>query len=141
MAPWIIDYKTPLCMGCPKQEYWSGLPFPSPGDLPNPGTEPVSLRLLAGGFFTTSPTWEVPIVSFNTFIQLFHACPGDHDPILPLSKLDFALWFPSPQHLVETCLASSQQLQPHIRKLQTPPGQSGPRLQVHHSESLSSPGP
>ena len=40
--------------GLPKQEYWSGLSFPIPGDLPNPGTEPTS-PALAGGFFTTEP--------------------------------------------------------------------------------------
>ena len=47
-------------MGFSKQEYWSGLPFSSPGDLPNPGIEPTSLLspALAGGFFTTSTTWE-----------------------------------------------------------------------------------
>ena len=39
------------------QQYWSGLVFPPPGDLPEPGVEPVSLAL-AGGFFTTSATWE-----------------------------------------------------------------------------------
>ena len=44
-------------MGFPRQEYWSGLPFPSPGDLPDPGIEPTSLAspALAGGFFTTEP--------------------------------------------------------------------------------------
>ena len=49
-------------MGFSRQEYWSGLPFPSPGDLPNPGIEPVSLLspALAGGFFTTSTTREAP---------------------------------------------------------------------------------
>ena len=41
-------------MGFPKQEYWSGLPFPSPGDLPNPGIEPTP-PALAGRFFTTEP--------------------------------------------------------------------------------------
>ena len=47
-------------MGFSRQEYWSGLPCPPPGDLPNPGTEPTSLMspALAGGFFTTSSTWE-----------------------------------------------------------------------------------
>jgi len=40
--------------GFPRQEYWSGLPFPSPGDLPDPGAKPVS-PALAGGFFTTEP--------------------------------------------------------------------------------------
>ena len=41
-------------MGFSRQEYWSGLPFPSPGDLPDPGIEPMS-PALAGGFFTTEP--------------------------------------------------------------------------------------
>ena len=40
----------------PRQEYWSGLPFLSPGDLPDPGMEPES-PALAGGFLTTSTTW------------------------------------------------------------------------------------
>ena len=39
----------------PKQEYWSWLPFPSPGDIPGPGIKPMSSALLAGGFFTTEP--------------------------------------------------------------------------------------
>ena len=49
-------------MGFSRQEYWTGLPFPPPGDLPNPETEPVSLMspALVGGFFTTSATWEAP---------------------------------------------------------------------------------
>ena len=41
-------------MGFPRQEYWSGLPYPSPGDIPDPGIEPTS-PALAGGFFTTEP--------------------------------------------------------------------------------------
>jgi len=41
-------------MGFPRQEYWSGLPLPSPGDLPDPGIEPMS-PALAGGFFTLEP--------------------------------------------------------------------------------------
>ena len=46
-------------MGFPRQEYWDGLPFPSPGDLPGLEIEPVSLTspALAGGFFTISATW------------------------------------------------------------------------------------
>ena len=46
-------------MGFSRQEYWNGLPFPSPGHVPNPGIEPVSLvsPALAGRFFTTSATW------------------------------------------------------------------------------------
>ena len=45
----------PLSMGFPRQEYWSGLPIPSPGDLPNPGIESVS-PALAGRLFTAEPT-------------------------------------------------------------------------------------
>ena len=42
-TPWTTALQTPLSMGFPRQEYWSGLSFPSPGDLPEPGIEPVSL--------------------------------------------------------------------------------------------------
>ena len=41
-TPWTVAYQAPLSMGFSRQEYWSGLPFPSPGDLPNPGIEPRS---------------------------------------------------------------------------------------------------
>ena len=39
--PWTVACQVPLSMEFPRQEYWSGLPFPSPGDLPNPGIEPM----------------------------------------------------------------------------------------------------
>ena len=53
-------HQVPLPVGFSRQEYWTGLPFPPPGDLPDPGIELESLRspALAGGFFTTSTTWE-----------------------------------------------------------------------------------
>ena len=53
----------PLSMGFPRQEHWSGLPFPSPGDLPNPGLEPTFLTSpsLAGEFFPASATWEAHV--------------------------------------------------------------------------------
>ena len=54
VAPWTVTHQAPLSMRFPGQEYWSGLPFPPPGDLPNPGLEPMSAAL-AGGFFTTEP--------------------------------------------------------------------------------------
>ena len=43
MTSWTVAHQTPLSMGFSRQEYWSGLPCPPPGDLPNPGIEPVSL--------------------------------------------------------------------------------------------------
>ena len=45
VTPWTVAYQAPSSMGFSRQEYWSGLPFPSPGDLPNPGTEPGSPAL------------------------------------------------------------------------------------------------
>ena len=52
-------------MGFSRQEYWSGLPCLPPGDLPDPGIEPVSLMSpeLAGKFFTTGATWEAPVIT------------------------------------------------------------------------------
>ena len=57
---WTVALQAPLSMGFSRQEYWSGLPFPTLVDLPNPGIEPMSLvsPVLAVRFFTTSATWE-----------------------------------------------------------------------------------
>ena len=44
-TPWTVAHQTPLSMGFSRQEYWSGLPFPSPGDLPDPEIKPVSPTL------------------------------------------------------------------------------------------------
>ena len=46
-TPWTVAHQAPLSMGFSRQEYWSGLPFPSPGDLPNPGIKPGSPALQA----------------------------------------------------------------------------------------------
>ena len=46
VMPWTVALQAPLSMEFSRQEYWSGLPFPSPGDLPSPGIEPKSLRFL-----------------------------------------------------------------------------------------------
>ena len=54
-TPWTVAHQAPLFMGVPKQEYWSGLPFTFPGDLPDPGIESASVEL-ACGFFTTQPS-------------------------------------------------------------------------------------
>ena len=47
VTPWTVAYQGPLSMGFSRQEYWSGLLFPSPGDIPNPGIEPGSPALWA----------------------------------------------------------------------------------------------
>ena len=57
VIPWTIALQAPLSMEFSRQVYWNGLPFPTPGDLPDPGIEPACLAspALAGGFFTASP--------------------------------------------------------------------------------------
>ena len=54
-TPWTVAYQAPPPMGFSRQEYWSGLPFPSPGDLPNPGIEPESPTLSADALLSEPP--------------------------------------------------------------------------------------
>ena len=54
VTPWTIALQAPLSIGFSRQEYWRGLPFPPPGNLPNPGIKPES-PALAGRFFTAGP--------------------------------------------------------------------------------------
>ena len=65
---WTVAYHTPLSIGSSRQEYWSGLPFSPPGDLPYPGIEPTS-PALAGEFFTTEPPGE-PIITIYCIKEL-----------------------------------------------------------------------
>ena len=62
MTLWTVTCQVHLSVGFSRQEYWSGLPFPSPEDLPDPEVKSMSLLspALAGGLFTTRATWEVP---------------------------------------------------------------------------------
>ena len=55
VTQWTVACQAPLSMGFSRQEYWSGLPFPSPGDLPNPGIEPRSPTLEAGALTSEPP--------------------------------------------------------------------------------------
>ena len=65
-----ITHQAPQDVGFPREEYWSGLPCPPPGDLPDSGTEPAYLMspALADGFFTTSTTWEAPELPERTLM-------------------------------------------------------------------------
>ena len=68
--PLTIAHQAPLSMGFSRQEYWSGLPFPSPGNLPDPGIKPTSLMsppLAGAGYFTTRATDRCP--STNEWIN------------------------------------------------------------------------
>ena len=55
VTPWIVAYQAPPSMGFSRQEYWSGLPFPSPGDLPDPRIEPWSPALQADTLTSEPP--------------------------------------------------------------------------------------
>ena len=65
---WTIGRQAPPSMGFPRQEHWRGLPFPYPGDFPDPGMKPTSLTL-AGGFFTAEP-WRNPIQICTLMLSL-----------------------------------------------------------------------
>ena len=65
-APWTLAHQAPLPMEFSRQEYWSEAPFPTPGDFPNPGIEPMSLRypaLITGCFTTEPPGKTLPILN------------------------------------------------------------------------------
>ena len=88
VTPWTSTHQAPLSKGFPKQEYWNGLPFPSPGDLPNPGIKPAS------------PTWQMD------------SLPLSHQPISSDDLRSWSLtsstlrWEPSPFFLAKTVCGS-----------------------------------
>ena len=77
-TPWTVGRQAPLSMEFSRQEYQSGLPFPTPRDLPDPGIKSVTPEslALAGGFFTTKPPGEIPC----HIIQVTRVC------------MDFCIW-------------------------------------------------
>ena len=86
-TPWTGAWQVPLSMGFPRQEYWSGLPFPSPGDLPYPGIEPMSPALQVDSLLLScqkSPHYD--IVPSRRYSRNCH-CPSSLSS-LPCSPLD-----------------------------------------------------
>ena len=76
VTPWTVACQAPLSMGILQPRYWSGLPCPPPGDLPDPGIELTSLLspALASGFFTACATWEAPIFMMTVNLQYCFVC-------------------------------------------------------------------
>ena len=72
MTLWTVVCQASMSMGFSRQEYWSGLPCPAPGNLPGPGMEPESSAspALAGRSFSTCTTWEVLELPYNAAIPL-----------------------------------------------------------------------
>ena len=69
VASWTVAHQGPLSLEVSRQEYWSRLPFPTPGDLPDPGIEPESLASPAGRFFTADATWETLTYESQTVLK------------------------------------------------------------------------
>ena len=84
-TPWTVAHQAPLSMGFSRQGYWSGLPFPSPGNLPHPGVEP------------RSPTWQADALTSEPPGKLNHQAP----PSMGFSRQEYwsGLPFPSPADL------------------------------------------
>ena len=94
-SPWTEAYQAPLSMGCPRPEYWNGLPFSPPVDLPDPEmelTSPVT-PALAGGFFTTGPTGK-PSLCFSRSVMSNSSQPHESQHARPPC--------PSPSHRVHS---------------------------------------
>ena len=71
VTPWTVAYQAPPSMGFSRQEYWSGVPFPSPGDLPNSGIEPWSPTWQANAL-----TWEPPGKPYSVALLVKSSKPG-----------------------------------------------------------------
>ena len=111
VTPWTVTHQVPLSVGSPRQEYWSGLPFPSPGDLPHPGIEATS-PALAGGFFITepSPVLNPPLPNPAHFKHLSPpSCP----------------WLPTLPPLASRCLTVSLRVTPLQRPGRAPQDSQG----------------
>ena len=76
VTPWTVAYLAPLSMGFSRQEYWSGLPFPSPGDLPDPGIEPGSPALQTDALPSEPPgKYGEPLLLVFIIQLIFHVLP------------------------------------------------------------------
>ena len=100
MTPWTVAYQAPPSMGFSRQEYWSGLLFPSPGDSPSPGIEPTSPALKADALSSETPgKFSVPLKSLQTDkvpIRMWvprneHSLP-DVVRLVPSSSLELAFY-------------------------------------------------
>ena len=73
-TPWTVAYQAPHSMGFSRQEYWSGLPFPSPGDFPDPGIEPGSPAFQADALASEPPRKPLACVVFIWILKFVAQC-------------------------------------------------------------------
>ena len=101
VTPWMIAHQTPLSMGFSRQEYWSGLPFPPPGYLPDPGIEemsPASLTLqMDSSLLSHQGLPDVCGGSPNIYWQLLACEWGLHDHIIMGAFHDLHMWHKIPR--------------------------------------------
>ena len=109
-TPWTVAYQAPPSMGFSRQEYWGGLPFPSPGDLPNPGIEPGS-----------------PALQTDTLLSEPPGKPNQFSSVQSLSRV-WCLWSHESQHARPPCLSPTPGVHPDSR----------PSSQWCHPDSSSS---
>ena len=132
-TPWTVAHQASLSVEFSRQEYWSGLLFPPPGHLPNPGVEPTSLACpaLAGGFFTTEPRWSF---CYFTSLSSSSSPPSSHlliwtcllpvpVPTCPLMLCDLGqlaspVWAPC-MHLYSERAGLDQQAQTQVQGSKT----------------------
>ena len=88
-TPGTVGHQAPLSTGLSRQQYWSGLPRPPPGDLPDPGLEPKSLvsPALAGGFFTAGATWEALKTRVQAWILKYVSLLNNADRHVSLQRV------------------------------------------------------
>ena len=89
MTPWTVAHQAPPSMGFSRQEYWSGLPFPSPGDLPGPGIEPGTPAFQADALTSEPPGKPIIKVGFM----------NSHNDWLYVDVLYLSGLEPNPQYL------------------------------------------
>ena len=101
VTPWTVANQAPLSMGFPRQEYWSGLPFPPPGGFPNPGIKPVSPTLaLTDRFITTEPLGKC--FDYTTCVLVTQSCStpwtvAHQAPVsMEFSRQEYRSGFPFP---------------------------------------------
>ena len=88
VTPWTVAGQVPLSMGFPRQKYWSGLPFPSLRELPDPGIKPAP-PALAGGFFTNELPGE-PSTNLLLFVKMIYK------PLSLITSLGLSFYFFKP---------------------------------------------
>ena len=93
MTPWTVASQAPLSMEFSRQEYWSGLPFSSPGDLPNPGIEPRLPALQAESLPSEPPGKPNKLLTdsltyFSVYISVLRSCFSCYLEVLPTSQIN-----------------------------------------------------